>query len=243
MHITQYNLAWKLSIVYKGLAVPSLLETYTEERLPVISEMLGRTTAILNQNLKLKSDGSNVNKSVRPKILHQLGVNCRWSPVVIDEQPEAADMKNAGAYLEEDLTVLYAGDRAPEAPGLVKVGEDKDTEKTGTTSFFSIYGPTHHTVLIFTADPAEAASVLHALNEYPAGTVTTVVVLPKDASPTDVPGAGLTVVDRDGYAHQAYPPVSKGFSFIVVRPDGVVGAVVKGVDGVKRYFDAIFVRD
>ncbi|KAF7798986.1 hypothetical protein EIP86_010215 [Pleurotus ostreatoroseus] len=238
-----YNLAWKLSLVHKGLAAPSLLETYTEERLPVISEMLGRTTAILNQNLKLKSDGSNVNKSVRPKILHQLGVNCRWSAIVVDEQPEAVDMKNAGAYLEEDPTVLYAGDRAPEAPGLVKVGEDKDAEKTGTTSFFSIYGPTHHTVLIFTADSAEAASVLHALNEYPAGTVTAVVVLPKDASPAAVPGADLTVVDRDGYAHEAYPPVNNGLPIVVVRPDGVVGAVVKGTDSVKRYFDAIFVRN
>ena len=75
--------------MHKGLADSSLLESYTTERLPVITEMLGRTTAILNKTITFKTDSEEENPFVRPKILHQLGVNCRWSPILVDEQPEA----------------------------------------------------------------------------------------------------------------------------------------------------------
>ncbi|KAH9907123.1 FAD binding domain-containing protein [Fomitopsis serialis] len=39
-----FNLAWKLTLVEKGLASPSLLDTYTEECLPVIATMLQNIT-------------------------------------------------------------------------------------------------------------------------------------------------------------------------------------------------------
>ena len=39
-----FNLAWKLALVQRGLASPSLLRTYTEERLPVSAELLNQTT-------------------------------------------------------------------------------------------------------------------------------------------------------------------------------------------------------
>ncbi|KAG1845152.1 FAD-binding monooxygenase [Suillus subluteus] len=45
-----FNLGWKLALVQKGFADKSLLETYSAERLPVISEMLGVTTSILDKN-------------------------------------------------------------------------------------------------------------------------------------------------------------------------------------------------
>ena len=51
--------------------------------------MLGRTTAILNNTIQFKADGSNHRSHERPQVLHQLGVNVRWSPVVVDEQPGA----------------------------------------------------------------------------------------------------------------------------------------------------------
>lgn len=40
------NLAWKLSLVLRGLASPTLLSTYNEERLPVITQMLHATTQL-----------------------------------------------------------------------------------------------------------------------------------------------------------------------------------------------------
>ena len=196
--------------------------------------MLGRTTAILNETVQFKADGSNIGSQQRAQVLHMLGLNCRWSPIVVDEQPEAPEHSRDGPYLSEDTTVLYAGDRAPDSPGLVVTGGEE-------TSLFKIFGPTHHTVLIFEADAANAKAVLEVLSGYPKDAVKKVVVLPKGTeNAAAVDGADLVVVDRDGHAHTFYPPVGKGFSVIAVRPDGVVGAIVKGVAGAQRYFKGIF---
>lgn len=160
--------------------------------------------------------------------------------MLVDEQPEAKDVANAGAYLDHSIP-LYAGDRAPDAPGLVLVGGSA-TEKT-TTALFDIYDPTRHTVLAFVADAEKAKPILAAVHGYPEGTVATVVIFSNDVQGVEaVDGAMLTVVDREGYAHAGYTPVSKGFPVIVVRPDGVVGAVVAGPEGIKRYFRALFAQ-
>ncbi|KAF4609916.1 hypothetical protein D9613_010247 [Agrocybe pediades] len=50
-----FNLAWKLALVLKGLAPESLLDTYNEERLPVIAEMLNMTSTILKKTFENKS--------------------------------------------------------------------------------------------------------------------------------------------------------------------------------------------
>jgi len=47
-----FNLAWKLSLVYKGHASAALLDSYQEERLPIIAEMLGKRQRSLTMFLK-----------------------------------------------------------------------------------------------------------------------------------------------------------------------------------------------
>ncbi|RXH58961.1 monooxygenase, FAD-binding [Granulicella sibirica] len=42
-----YNLSWKLAFVLKGLAEPHLLDTYTEERMPVGKEVVEHATGAL----------------------------------------------------------------------------------------------------------------------------------------------------------------------------------------------------
>ena len=231
--------------MHKRLAPLSLVETYTVERLPVIREMLSRTTVLLDKTMSFRADGSNNEGWDRPKILHQLGVNCRWSPIVHDEQPGAAQAREAGAYLEEDPSVLYAGDRAPEAPGL-RVVAGGAAGKEETTSLFKVFGPTHHTALLFSTseNKSDLAAVLALLRPYTEDTLKTVVVLPHGTAHAadSERGAHLTVVDTDGYAFDAYPPASNGFPVIIVRPDGVVGAVVRGVDGVKAYLSKVVIQ-
>ena len=152
----QFNLAWKLALVYKGHAPVSLLDSYNEERLPVIAEMVGRTTALLDASFK--GGAADVLAQRRPKAMQMLGINCRWSAIVVDEQPDAPEHPRDGAYLSEDPTVLFAGDRAPESPGLVTASGEE-------TSLFKIYGPTHHTVLDFEADAAKAKAVVKSSSE------------------------------------------------------------------------------
>lgn len=129
-----FNLAWKLALVQRKLAPYSLLQTYSDERLPVIKDMLERTTKILTYTFKDKTTEI-WNKSGG---LLQLGVNCRWSLIILDErklaeEAEDADFEdfNFGNTEETPLDgvidsygtcaegILRAGDRAPDASELV----------------------------------------------------------------------------------------------------------------------------
>lgn len=224
-------------MIYKGLSGTSLLNSYTTERLPVIADMLGRTTAIMDESAKFKSTDPSANPHMRPLILNQLGVNCRWSPILVDDQPEAKEASRAGAYLLADPTVLFAGDRAPDAPGLV---DARKKDEPNTTTLFDIFEPTKHVVLIFAKIVEEARPILLVLSEFSALATTKVIILPQlDNESSLTVEADFVLVDKEGYARVSYPPVAKGFPVIVVRPDGVIGAVVKNASGMKQYFDGI----
>lgn len=236
----QFNLGWKLSLVLKHLAPTSLLTSYSDERLPVVKDMLFRTTALLDQTVAFRAGDADASFMRRPKTLHQLGVNYRWSAIVVDEQPGAQEAKAvSAAYREEDPTVLRAGDRAPDAPGLAILGE------TSSTSFFSIFKPTHHTALLFTSDVANVKAKIEVLSTAPAGSVRTIVVLPRGADAEDAGdlkavGVDEVLVDNDGHAYKYYSPAAAGFTAIVVRPDGVVGVVAKSAEGLKQYLHVVF---
>jgi len=144
-----------------------------------------------------------------------------------------------GYGLDLDGT-LTAGDRAPDAPGLVDM---RDTRRTTTKTWrlFQIFGPSCHTVLVFAEATHRWPQVLRSLSVYPQGTVYTVLIarrrnaiLAAEAAP-----AGFVLEDRDGHAHDAYV-CDRDYGITVVRPDGVVGAIAKGVNGVMWYFRGIF---
>ena len=232
----QFNLAWKLSLVYKGLSPATLLDSYTTERLPVIAEMLNLTTGILNRFLSTPTI-ENVMK--REQKMNMLGVNCRSSPIVVDEFTQAEPV-NAYGVLEEG--VLVAGDRAPDATGLgLVVAQDAGRVETETeTRLFDVFCPTHHTVLVFAPDVASSTDVLEVLRKYPRDIVRPVIVLGQGSEVTT--GAKTdAIIDRDGHAYRAYLAVKGETRVVVVRPDGVVGAIVHGAEGVGAYFNKIFV--
>ncbi|OBZ66925.1 Pentachlorophenol 4-monooxygenase [Grifola frondosa] len=234
------NLSWKLALVEKGIAAPSLLETYTEERLPVIAEMLEKTTELLNKTMRA-GDLSAWDR--RSGALDQLGVNCRWSSIVVDERASDTDEKNkpSDAYGTAGSTEVRAGDRAPDAPGLVVLRGADSTEETGAqTSLFQTFGISYHTVLLFTTDANVAKAASDILAGYPAGTTRCVVMLPAGASQFPVISGGSVLIDQEGHAHVGYNVASGTSTIVIVRPDGTVGGVVLGVEGLRRYFKSIF---
>ncbi|KAF8693163.1 hypothetical protein AX14_002308 [Amanita brunnescens Koide BX004] len=149
------NFAWKLSLVHKGLSAPTLLDTYDSERLPVIAEMLNITTGILNQ---IRGSGGVENTMRRDQKMTMLGVNCRWSPIVVDEVTEAEPVSS---YRALDESTLVAGDRAPDAPGLTIV---KAGAQVTETRFFDLFKSTCHTVLVFGPDVASAEDIIGVLS-------------------------------------------------------------------------------
>ncbi|EIW82608.1 hypothetical protein CONPUDRAFT_120706 [Coniophora puteana RWD-64-598 SS2] len=224
------NLGWKLSYVLKGLSPPSLLETYSEERLPVIAEMLNLTTGVLNQSA-IGTDAS----FVRPSRLLMLGVNHRTSSIVLEELSPA--LAAVPAYGDSNVEgVLAAGDRAPDAPGLVDA-------KGGEHRFFDVFRTTYHTVLVFAPNVEAATHIINAIDGKYAGVVRAVVVLPGSAflDKDEKASSVLTLCDAHRHAYTGYRAHEGETRAVVVRPDGFIGASVRTAEGVERYFAKIFV--
>jgi hypothetical protein len=147
---------------------------------------------------------------------------------VIDEVTKAEPVN---AYRVLDETSLVAGDRVPDAPGLTVV---KAGAQVAETRFFDLFKATYHTVLVFCPDVGSAEDIIGALSSsYPRDIIRSVVVLPQEATESSTVASGADVVDAAGHAYRAYL-TEKGV--VVVRPDGVAGAIVRSAEGVKAYF-------
>jgi hypothetical protein len=230
----------------KGISSPKLLETYTEERLPVIAEMLGRTTAILNNLATGEQTMNNEDDSGpwrRGRVLYQLGVNYEWSSVVWDDRREGGRAStSAGAYSGGSKGV-WAGDRAPDAPAL-RVLKAKEAT-TGEVTLFNTFHAAKHTILLFVEGEAllnDLQTFLAVSRQQPVGIATTVLIFEKDAESLrdKVDGSlDMAVVDTEGHAFQAYG-VSDKLRAAVVRPDGIIGAMVGSAEGLAHYFSLVF---
>ena len=235
-----FNLGWKLAHVIKGLSPPSLLDTYTEERLPVVAEMLNVTTKILEAAIVKPINEAGFRRTGN---LNQLGVNYRWSSIVVDQSTDSdagpGTREARSAYAVEASELLRAGDRAPDAPGLVnKVNNQKPSE---STRLFKLLSPTYHTVLIF-AEAANVHATLQAIARFPKDIVRAVVLLRVGTTNTIQDVACDVFEDCDGHAYDAYKGAEGPNGIVVIRPDGVTGAIVKDVDWVERYFKTVFVE-
>jgi hypothetical protein len=221
------NLAWKLALATKRTVPDAFLDSYDAERQPVIREMLDFTNTLFAGNLSSMKTG--VAWQQRPLSVRQLGVHCRWSPVVLDElhtgELVLSSALSAYAGGADQGGRLHAGDRAPEAPGLV------DAQSGERTSVFALLSPARHTVLVF--DPVFAPIVTQAFTQ---GAVRIVVVLPPGSASQ---GKDDVYADAEGHAASFYG-VEHGVKAVIVRPDGYVGALVKSAGGVKEYCVKVF---
>ncbi|KAJ6553882.1 FAD binding domain-containing protein [Mycena sp. CBHHK59/15] len=228
------NLGWKLALVQKGLAPPALLASYSEERLPVIAEMLKLTTALHNATAaRLAAPGAADDGSAwkRGGDLNMLGVNSRGSSIVLG----AAADGGASAYTEAAAPDgrVQAGFRAPDAPGLVAL-----RSSDAPTRLFNVFGAAAHTALVFGDDGS--GGVAEALRRVPAGVVRAVLLLPAGQAPAGVlAGFDSVLEDTAGHAYGGYGARNGDQMVVIVRPDGVVGAVVDGPEGVEQYFKLI----
>ncbi len=102
-----FNLAWKLAHIIKGLS-PPLLDSYTTERVPVVAAMLSETTKLLEQ--AASGDGAVFESAWE---LRQFGVNYRVSTT------EEHTGESVDPYRDGDDGHVRAGDRAPDASGLI----------------------------------------------------------------------------------------------------------------------------
>jgi len=103
-----YNLSWKLALVCKGLADPSLLDTYDEERLPVARRILAESDMKFSRATKPPQFVlSIIGKFIKPYILRQ-------KKLELDDHPRY--YTSSLTYQSAPTKKLKAGDTIPNYP-------------------------------------------------------------------------------------------------------------------------------
>lgn len=178
------NLGWKLAAVLGG-ADAALLDTYQEERLPIAAWVLGLSTELMNAAVK-----TGQLQFRRDEQTLQLGLNYRHSGLSLDARPGDEGLR--------------AGDRAPQAPGLVgPAGE--------CTMFDLLRGP--HWTLIGMG--ARWRATITACRDSVPG-LKGYVIGDADADYCDRAGNARAAFGADG--------------LFVIRPDNYIGLATDGTD-------------
>ncbi len=218
------NLAWKIAFVMKGQADPKLLDTYGDDRIPVIRDLLtqteGLTDAIASENQVLRSVFSHiapwivgtefVQKNATER-MSQLSLNYRGSPLSVSDSG-AAEMK--------------AGDRVPNVKVLAVGGESQATYEPKPESLFQFLSIDRFTLLLanFTDAAARQLGVQSSLSAWKS--------LMQICSVAAAPGQ-----------EQPFRSVfGKGSSLVLVRPDGYAAFIgsEQSVEALVKYLNTWF---
>ncbi len=142
------NLTWKLALVLKGQAPPALLDTYEQERLPVIRDVLAKTEGMTNVigsgNVGPWAQEAERAQDTIATRMCQLAIGYRDSPL-------------SATYLQEGL---QAGDRVPDLPVRYRSEAGADWQER---TLFSLLDPSRFTLLsVRSAESAAAPADLYA---------------------------------------------------------------------------------
>ena len=190
-----HNLGWKLAAVAHGTNA-ALLDSYEAERRPVAAGVLALSNARLQQAIEQKNIVAR-----RDAATMQLSVNYRGSVLARDGR--------------EEVALLRAGDRAPDATRLMTV--------EGERRLFDLTRGGGFSLLNF-----GATTTINA----PRFELRTFHVVDHPNGPDDI-------ADLEGHLARAYGAADH--TLVLIRPDGYVGMISDAgdVSAVSAYFDAI----
>jgi 2-polyprenyl-6-methoxyphenol hydroxylase-like FAD-dependent oxidoreductase len=199
------NLAWKLALVIQGQAPEALLDTYQEERVPVMRNVLRETEAITDLMTSRRPLVRRLLRGLAPRLgrarpVQQL-VPFRVSQIAIGyrRSPLSVNRGRAGR--------LRAGDRVPDQPVSSRVAHGDAWQDR---SLFGLLDPSRFTLLIVHPVGSDAAGVdwCEAVRPWP------VIRVVGIAPPSDASARAR---------FEANFGRSRGV--LLVRPDGYVGFV------------------
>ncbi|HEY1804400.1 MAG TPA: FAD-dependent monooxygenase [Terracidiphilus sp.] len=156
------NLGWKMALVLAGRAPENLLDTYEQDRIPVMRSIISRTEALTDMvggghsmvrtlfvHLAPWIANADFVQDVATARISQIALNYRNSPISEDHFAEGS---------------LIAGDRVPDLRVLVSKNRSPESE---VRPLFSLLDPSKFTLLLtnFTAvDPPESRASRPAVN-------------------------------------------------------------------------------
>lgn len=214
-----FNLAWKLALVIKRKALPSLLDSYQLERYPIVKEIVNQTAYLTNMMLfdksffrKLKkysqdlSENSNLSKKISEE-LTQIKIQYKNSPAINYE--EKLDIKSP-----------HPGERIP------------DVLMEYSKHLYGYLQNTMHNVLIFTGDQPsknDLASIdeLQNLIKQKFSELVKVFVITNK----NLPNVDNIISDKDGAIHQKFN-VNEAAIYII-RPDNYIAYYSRKLDPIE----------
>jgi 2-polyprenyl-6-methoxyphenol hydroxylase-like FAD-dependent oxidoreductase len=211
------NLAWKLALVMQGQAPEALLDTYEQERLPVVRDVVRKTEKITDLMTSRRPLVRSLLRHLAPR-LGRVGPLQRMVPFRVSQiaigyrrSPLSAHHGRAGR--------LHAGDRVPDVPVLSRVAPGGAWQER---PLFGLLDPLRWTLLVVHPEVSDAASDAsgEAVRPWPAIRVVGI------APPSD---AAARARFRATFGR------SRGV--LLVRPDGYVG-FVGGEHASARHLDA-----
>ena len=148
------NLSWKLAMVMKGQAKPELLNTYSDDRVPVIRNVLNKTEALTHAIGSENTLFRSVFNHLAPWLVSledvQQNSTERMSQLALNyrESPLSDSMGHRGS--------LRAGDRVPDLPVMVLNREGSTEQNPEPATLFELLDPSLFTLLYSNiVDPAK----------------------------------------------------------------------------------------
>jgi 2-polyprenyl-6-methoxyphenol hydroxylase-like FAD-dependent oxidoreductase len=260
-----HNLAWKLALVTRGVALPELLDSYEAERRPLAEELLRGTDLAMRAAQKVISLRSPLAQSLRnglmtfvsrldfvrsnmAQTMSMVDRHYRTSSIVTQHR-EPIWRVNIRSSKETETPDLAAwssfgsgpepGDRAPDV-AYADAGEDRPER------LFARLDATRHTLLLFDGEAATEGGYRN-LREIAArvqarcgDAVRSILVLPRPQLPEAAGWDGAVLLDAEQRLHARYG--ARAECLYLVRPDGHIAYRSQPADGNKllAYLDTLF---
>lgn len=260
-----FNLAWKLALVIRGAAYPSLLDSYHAERHPVANTIVRSTDLATRGMLHILSLRSPLAQSLRNELVaflvsqpvfHEkalkamggLTVDYHQSPIVGEHQ---VALWRAGILKDNSTEKPALSDwidfsQGPR-PGARISPATLSQPFEGKKSLFELLRGREHTLLLFDGTaPTQAGyrafeRIYKRVGERFSAYVRTYVITPAKTRPSALSGfEGPVLLDSDSTLHRRFGAGSE--CLYLVRPDGYVGFRSQPADESKlfEYLELIF---
>lgn len=240
-----YNLAWKLALVIRGLADPTMLDSYEAERTPVADAVL-RLAGQLATMLTLSNP---VSQQLRNHLMpmlnglgavgHQIAVQDSQLSIDYDSSPIVSEYHHGRFGQVRFSGGPKAGQRAPDTGPL-------QTADGTAVRLYDLLRGVHHTLVLFGGPEPDAASwqeliaIEQAAREQCGASIRTYVVVDGTSIPDELAGVSGALLDTEAAAHHRYQADLP--TLYLIRPDGYIGFRSRPADltALTTYLSRIF---
>ncbi|WP_068469294.1 FAD-dependent monooxygenase [Candidatus Protochlamydia phocaeensis] len=228
-----YNLAWKLALVIHGQAKPSLLDSYQDERHPVIEEIVrmteGITKAAIVKNIFLFKLRNFLARTLLRKrfIIDKIAMKMAQLSIRYKKSPFIHYQTNIPSKAP------HPGERAPD----VVIG-------SSSKRLYDYLRNLQHNLLIFTGrNPSgdelkEIELLQHWIEQEYSSLIKCFVVSPSSS----LLGLQNVILDEQSSIHQRYQ--ANGPGLCLIRPDQYIAFFKRGFpkEELGRFFDQYFIK-